>query len=143
MAARPVPCGLFPGLIPGSQNADWPPATGDWADAAHCVPDTDEKLSTVIAGGGAVRPDSGDGKSTTTGTSVRPYGSASKVIVRMPMGKRPSWSTPPHVHLDACARDATATRRRATTTTLMNTPQHRLSFVSARSRSRVSGYNSH
>ncbi len=106
VAARPVPCGLFPGLIPGSQNADWPPATGDCADAAHCVPDTDEKLSTVIAGGGAVRPDSGDGKSTTTGTSVRPYGSASKVIVRMPMGNRPSWSTPPHVHVDACARKA-------------------------------------
>src|SRR5258708_31175967 len=53
MAARPVPCGLFPGLIPGSQNADWPPATGDCADAAHCVPDTELNESTVIAGGGA------------------------------------------------------------------------------------------
>src|SRR5260221_5525545 len=53
VAARPVPSGLFPGLIPGSQNADWPPATGDCADAAHCVPATDENESTVIAGGGA------------------------------------------------------------------------------------------
>src|SRR5258708_14314011 len=104
VAARPVPCGLFPGLIPGSQNADWPPATGDWADAAHCVPATELNESTVIAGGGAERPDSGDGKSTTTGTSVRPYGSASKLRVRMPIGNRFRESTPPHCTTVACAR---------------------------------------
>src|SRR6185312_6283515 len=104
VAARPVPGGSAAGAIPGSQNADWPPTTGDCADAAHCVPDTLENVSTLIAAGGAVRPDRGDGKSTTTGTSVRPYGIAWNVTVSRPMGNRFSSSTLPHCTMVALAR---------------------------------------
>src|SRR5258708_17075909 len=95
---------MVAGGIDGSQNADWPPDTGAWVLAAHCAPDTDEKLSTVTGAGGPVRPASGDGKSVTTGTSVRPYGSASNVSVRMPIGNRFSVSAPPHCQVDAFAR---------------------------------------
>src|SRR5258708_38344349 len=94
------------GATDGSQNADWPRDTGDWVLAAHCVPDTELNESTVTAAGGAWRPARGDGKSVTTGTSVRPYGSASNVIVSVPIGNRFSVSAPPHCHVDAFARKA-------------------------------------
>src|SRR5258707_278782 len=95
---------MLEGAIDGSQNADWPPGTGDWVLAAHCVPDTELNESTVTGAGGPVRPASGDGKSVTTGTSVRPYGSASNVMVSVPIGNRFSVSAPPHCQVDAFAR---------------------------------------
>ncbi len=74
-------------LVPGTQ-VPMPPSNPEFCPVSQFV--TDPKSSTVTGAGGAGRPVTGAGKSTSTGRSDRPYGAAGIVSTSLARWSRSS-----------------------------------------------------